>query len=139
MCKEEVMAKIQDYTYNMERLQEIREQIKSIVYKTTATYGNLAPSAGSGFSSKVEDMGNRRHMLRQKECIYERKVQEITRMIEHSGLTEREKELMWWVARCGKLQAYARQEKIGKFNVYKIRDRAVEKIIAAQIQQNVVK
>ena len=61
--EKEVIRRIQNYSYNKARLDEILEQIESICYKTTPTYGNLAASSGGGFSSKVEDMGNRRHEL----------------------------------------------------------------------------
>lgn len=137
MDGKEVISKLQNYTYSRERLAELQERLDSICPKVTTTYGNLAPSTGGGFSSKVEDMGNRIHDLKQKMRAHERKIAEVRRMIEHSGLDKREKGIMWWIANNGKLQAYARREHIGKDNVYKIRDRAVKKIIAAQELQNV--
>lgn len=129
MTREKVIEIIQDYAYNNNRLLEIQERIDSICPKTTATYGNLAPSSGGGFSSKVENVGDRRVELERSAVEYKRKVAEIKRLINRSGLTEQEKALMWWIANNGKLQAYARRERIGKDNVYKIRDRAVDKII----------
>lgn len=138
MDKQAVLDKITEYSYNMARLAELKERLDSINYKTTATYGNLAPSTGSGFnSSKVEDMGNRRHEIELAMQPYKRKIAEVRRMIEKSGLTDVEKGVMWWLSRNGKLQAFARREHIGKDNIYKIRDRAVSKIIAAQKPQNV--
>lgn len=137
MDEKEVMRIVQSYTYNVARLEEVEEQLKSICPKTTPTYGNLAPTTGGGFSSKVEEMGNRIYSLKKKACMYESKVLQVRRMINRSGLDEREKQLMWWIANNGKLQAFARREHIGKDNVYKIRDRAVSKIIAATKPQNV--
>lgn len=137
MDKKEVLSKLESYAYNRARMDELQEKIDSITYKMTPTYGNLA-AAGGGFNSKVEEMGNRRHMLELRKSKYEKKVMEVRRMIEQSGLDKRERGVMWWIANNGKLQAYARREHIGKNNVYKIRDRAVNKIIAAHNSQNVV-
>lgn len=138
MDGKEIISKLQCYTYNSARLKELQEELQSICCKVTPTYGNLAPSTGGGFNSKVEDIGNRRHDLKKKMRVYELKIAEVRRLIEHSGLDEREKALMWWIAKNGKLQAFARREHIGKDNVYKIRDRAVRKILAAITPQNVV-
>lgn len=130
MDKEAVLNKLSNYSYYSARLEETRGQLKSICYKVTATYGNLAGSGGGGYSgSKVEDIGNRRIDLEMKMRKYKAHINEVYRMIEESGLDEREKRLMWWIANNGKLQAFARCEHIGKDNVYKIRDRAIEKIV----------
>ena len=137
MDAEKLLETIQNYTYYLARLREVREDIAKLAPKVTATYGNLAPSMGNGFSSKVEQQGNILYELHKKEKMYGRKIAIIKHYIEKSGLTDQEKQLMWWLARNGKLQAYARRERIGKYNVYKIRDRAVRKIIAANNPQNV--
>ena len=137
MEHEDVMAKIQNFSYNRERLREVHAQLESMTYKTTATYGNLAASMSTGFSSKVEKYGNRSYELHKKEAKLKRKLDEIVKLIQYSGLDNREKALMWWLANNGKLQGFARRQRIGKFNVYKIRDRAVKKIIAAYKTQNV--
>lgn len=137
MDAKKVIETIQNYTYYKARLKEVQEDIASIVPKTTAAYGNLAPSMGSGFSSKVEQQGNRLYDLHKREAELIERIAVIKWYIERSGLTEKEKQLMWWIARNGKLQAFARRERIGKNNVYKIRDRAVRKIIAANKPRNV--
>lgn len=135
--KERILEKLGNYTYYATRLKETREKIDSLTYKTTPTYGLQPPAMTNAFNSKVENMGNTRYELRKKELMYERKVQEIVDMIEKSGLDKQEKELMWWMAKCGKLQAFRRIHRIGKYNVYKMRDKAIEKIIAAHKLQNV--
>ena len=137
MDEKAVIGKIQCYTYYKARLAEVEEQLQSICIKLTPTYGNLAPTTGGTFNSKVENIGNRRHDLTQKIRAYKREVLKVQQLIENSGLDEREKGLMWWIANNGRLAAYARRERIGKDNVYKIRDRAVKKIIAAHTPQNV--
>ena len=50
MTKTDVMQKLQNYTYYKARLAEVKEKLDSMCYKTTATYGNLAPSTGGGFT-----------------------------------------------------------------------------------------
>lgn len=130
MSKDEVLELVKNYTYNSNRLREVQEQLAAITPKTTPTYGNLAPSMPSGFSSKTENQSIRTYNLHRKEWIYKAKVDRVRRYIERSGLDSREKALMWWLAGNGRLAAFARREHIGKDNVYKIRDRAVRKIIA---------
>lgn len=125
-----VIDKIKSYTYNMTRFLENQEKLKSICCKTTSTYGNVAASSRKSCKSMVEQTGNKLYELHNKEKMYKEKLIEVENMIEKSGLCETEKALMWWIARTGNIQAFARRNHIGKDNVYKIRDRAVKKILA---------
>lgn len=138
MDKKDVIQIIQGYSYYSAMLAEVREQLKGISYKTTPNYGNTAAGTSGGNKSKVEQYSIKSYELHKLEAYHEKKVKEVKRLIEKSGLSEREKDVMWWLAKYGKLAAYARREGIGKDNVYKIRDRAISKIIAACITQNVV-
>ena len=137
MDADKVIETLKSYIYNSTRLEELKEQLDEICPKMTPTYGNLAPTCGGNNSSKVERQGNRVIELKARARVYARKVKQVESFIEESGLTDREKELMWWIANNGKLAAYARRERIGKDNIYKIRDRAVSKIIAGHDLQNV--
>lgn len=137
MDKKAVLDKLQSYSYHRARMREAQAQFISISYKVTPTYGNLAGAGGGNNGSKVEDMGNRRIELEKRFRKHKEKVEEVRRMIQQSGLDEREKKLLWWIANNGKLQVFARREHIGKDNVYKIRDRAIEKIITAEKTRNV--
>lgn len=138
MTKKDILEILQNYNYYNARLADIQEQIESMCFKVTATYGNLAPSVSGYPTNKVEKYGDKVYMLSKKEETIKRKIDIITKLIENSGLDEQEKGVIWWVAKNGKLQAYARRERIGKDNVYKIRDRALNKIIAANKTRNVV-
>lgn len=138
MTRQDIMQAMESYNYNLARLREIEKRIESITPKITATYGNVAGGRGSGISNPVEVQGVRISDLKRKAHKHRVEVLKVVRMIEKSGLSDREKELMWWLARNGNLQAFARREHIGKYNVYKIQDRAVNKIIAASNPQNVV-
>lgn len=133
----ELLEYIQGYSYSKARLEETKKKLESITPKITPTYGMIGGRA-SGINRKVENMGNRRVELELKAAEHQNKIDNIYRLIECSGLDQREKPLMWWVARNGKLQAYARRERIGRDNVYKIRDRAVKKMLAYNKTQNVV-
>lgn len=125
-----IIEEIKSYTYNMSRLAEIKEQLEEIQPKITSTYGNLGCACSKSNKSNVERMGNRRLELTNKRNMYLKKLIKIETMIEKSGLDVTEKSLMWWIARTGNIQAYARRYHIGKDNVYKIRDRAAKKIVA---------
>jgi len=129
--KDRLIEKLQNYNYYIARLEEVQERIESICTKLTATYGNLAGGSSNTFKSKVEDEGNKKHDLKARAESYKKRIAGIEKLIDHSGLTEREKELMWWIAKNGKISVYASINQVGKWNLYKIRDRAVEKIIAA--------
>lgn len=126
--KQNIVDKIRSYSYYRARLNEVQEKLQTICCKTTATYGNLAPAFSKTFQSNVERIGSLRYELHKKQQEYGRKLIEIKTMIEKSGLDEREQELMWWLARNGNIQAFARRNHIGKDNVYKIKDRAIGKI-----------
>ena len=132
-----VLQKIQGYFYNKLTLQELQEQKEHVTYKITPTYGNVSGAAGGGFSSKVERMGNKTFEIDQRIKKIRIKMALIETWIDYSDLTAREKRLMYWIANNGKLQVFARKEHIGKDNVYKIRDRALKKIIAHHITHNV--
>ena len=125
-----LIENIKSYSYNTARLLEIKEQLTSICCKTTPTYGNLAAASSNSINSNVEKIGNLRFELTKKEIELKKKLNEIASLIENSGLSDREKELMWWIARTGNIQAFARRNHIGKDNVYKIRDRAIKKMLA---------
>ena len=132
MEHKKVVEKIRNYPYYKARLEEAQKQLESICIKLTPPYGNLAPSSGSTTSNSVEKLGIRRNEIKSRILDFQREIYKIRCMIESSGLTEQEKHLMWWIAKNGQLAAYARLNHIGKDNVYKIRDRAVDKIIKAQ-------
>ena len=139
MTEKELLELIQSYAYNKARLIEIQDELNSVNYKITAMYGNLAPSSGGTFNSKVETIGNKRHELKARGYVYKNKIERIIKYIENSGLTDREKGVIYWLAKNRRLQAYARREHIGKDNIYKIRDRALKKIIIDNKLQNVKK
>ena len=136
MDREEVMQIIQEYPYYAARLQEVQERLFAMCYKVTPTYGQTASATG-GNVSKVETYALKQCELKDKEEEYQQKIAYIQKLINESGLNEAEKGVMWWSAKYGRLSAYARREHIGRYNVYKIRDRAIEKIIAADKPQNV--
>lgn len=124
----DIIKDISRYTYHKNRYDEITEQLAALTYKTTATYGNLAPAMSNTFNSKVETMALRQAELKSEQAKYKRIIDHITNMIEHSGLNEHEKGVLWCIANCERLQGYARYHRIQQSNVYKIRDRAIRKI-----------
>lgn len=139
MNAKEVIRIITNYTYCKARLEELQEQIDGIQPKMTATYGNLAGGTGGGNnSSQVERVGNRHYELQMRQQVYQKNIEEVHTLIECSGLNDTEKRLMWWLANNGKLQTFARDNNIGSYNVYKVRDKALNKIITANAPRYVV-
>ena len=130
LYKEKLIEIIQSYTYYCARLYEVQKQLEKMSYKVTPTYGNESFGACSGNQNKLEDYSIKQYELHQKEKHFKSKIIYVKRLIEKSDLTETEKNIMWWIANNGKLAAYARKNHIGKDNVYKIRDKAVKKILS---------
>ena len=137
MTKQELLDLLQNYNYYIARIKELNEDLCKMTYKVTPTYGNLAAGTCSGNDSKVEKFSVRSCELQKKKQKAEQYINYITFLIDKSGLSERERAVMWWIAKNGNLQAYARRENIKKDNIYKIRDRAINKIISKK-PQNVV-
>jgi hypothetical protein len=137
MDKDYVLEIIRSYTYNKERVKELREKIESICPKLTATYGNLAGATGSGTSNPTADIAHRLGELKSRRAKYVELAHIAECMIERSGLNDIERGLMWRLAENGYCAAYAREHNINENNIYKIRDRAVRKIIAAHTPRNV--
>ena len=137
MTEQEILSTIKNYQYIDATRRELEEQLETIVYKVTATYGDAAGGTSSGFSSKVERVAINREKLLAKIRRKELELRRIKRLIESSGLDATEQAVLWTVAKCGNLRRYARDNKLCKSYVYKIRDRAVKKI--ASKLQNVAK
>ena len=129
MKEHEVVNTIRRWQFIEATKRELEEQLESIVYKTTATYGDTA-GGGGGFTSKVEDIAIKRQKLIRKIRVIELEQKLIIKMIQCSGLTDIEKSVLWEVAKCGNLRRFAQVNKICKSNVYKIRDRAIKKVAA---------
>lgn len=133
MTEQEILSKIKSYQYIAATKRELDDQLESVVYKITATYGDAAGGAAGGFSSKVERVAIKREKMLAKIRRKELEIREIKKLIECSGLNEQEQEILWTVARAGNLRRYARDNALCKSYVYKIRDKAVKKI-AARLQ-----
>ena len=129
MTENEVVKVIKRWQFIEATKRELEEQLESIAYKTTATYGDTA-GGGGGFTSKVEDIAIKRQKLMQKIRMKEVEKKKIKSLIECSGLSDIEQAVLWEVAKCGNLRRFAQCNKICKSNIYKIRDRAIKKVAA---------
>lgn len=70
--------------------------------------------------------------LQQKKAAAAKRKARIAALIEESGLTEQEKQVLWCMAYNIRLARYAKENDIKISKVYKIRDRALRKIIKSQ-------
>lgn len=124
----ELLQNLKDYMILKTDVESLTEKLRSAEYKTTATYGNTGGSGGYG-GSKVESfsirvMESRRELIRKRNLI-----DSIDMAIENAELSKREKELIVLTMGGLSLSSYARQKNIYKSHVYKIRDRALKKMV----------
>lgn len=136
MTEKEILSKIQSYNFYTAVKKELEGQLESLVCKITTEYGDASGVTGGNYESKVEKIAIKRDRVKSKIHAIDLLLQEIKDLIEHSGLDQLEQEILWRVAKCESLISYARNKKIYKSTVYKIRDRAI-KMIYNKIQ-NVV-
>ena len=127
MTDKDILNKIQSYNYIKATKEELEEQLQSIVYKSTQSYGELGGMAG-GSSSKVERHAMRKMELEDKISKAEAQLREIEGFISHKSLNQTEQEVLRCIADCEHLISYARYNKMCLSNVYKVRDRALKKI-----------
>lgn len=127
MTEKEILEKIQNYNYYVAVKTELEGQLESLVSKITAEYGETAGGCGT-FDSKVEKLAIKRERVESKIKALDYSMQVVKDLIENSGLEQTEKDVMWQVAKCESLISYARNQKLYKSYVYKIKDRALKKI-----------
>ena len=110
-------------------IDSLRKRIESAEYRLTPSYSVEGGGFGGLPGSKVETLSIRRvdaeKELRHKEAIIRR----IDTAIECSGLNKREFELINHIVSGDSLSSFAARNNIYKSHIYKIRDRALRKMV----------
>lgn len=123
-----LLERLKNYELAANDVRQLETRLKEIGYKVSATYG-LNGGGGSGkTASKIESLILQRDEL-EREIQEERRILlSIKDAVNHAGLTARERELVICTVRGESLSSYARSRNIYKSSVYKIRDKALEKM-----------
>ena len=122
MTVKELESTIKSFSYLMATADELKKKIEGMTYKTTSSINPAPSSSTNAFHSKVEDFGNNYILMKTK---YE------------------EKDILHFLATNGSMLSYARKKGIYKSYVYKIKDKALAKLLpfaeSYRIIQNAIK
>ena len=143
MTVKELESTIKSFSYLMATADELKKKIEGMTYKTTSSINPAPSSSTNAFHSKVEDFGNNYIFMKMK---YEEKKVEldyISTIINHPSLSDEEKDILHFLATNGSMLSYARKKGIYKSYVYKIKDKALAKLLpfaeSYRIIQNAIK
>ena len=128
-----LLNKIQNYSLYCSQEREYAEAIEERRHGSGRK--REVPKSLNGPCSYVENRGIGIYTLQQKKAVAALEIARITRFIEESELTDQEKAVLWCAAENKALSKYARENNIKSSKVYKIRDRALRKIIKKQKKQ----
>ena len=131
ITKNELKAVLRDWQLLLTRLNELQERIKSHCYTVTPRYSAEVAGNGGMVTSKVERYYITRAQIQAELESLERIVLRVSAAINKAGLTSRERELTASTMNGRSLSSYAKEKNIYKTHVYKIRDRALSKILNA--------
>ena len=122
-----VLDKLRNYTLLVEDIRHIEDSISEQVYRVTASY-SLARVSGGQPGSAVEDYVLRQTETQGKLHAKVREAEMLQDGVLNAQLTKREREILYHFMGGGSLSSFAREHKIYKSHVYKIRDAAVRKV-----------
>ena len=123
-----LLSQLKDYMVIKNDIDRLASRLNSKEYKMIASY-NLSGGGGGYGGSKVESFSIRRdELIRELEAKI-KTIQDIDRAKGSHELTKRERDLIDHLASGQSLSSYARQNGIYKSHIYKIRDRALEKMV----------
>lgn len=123
------MIKISSYTLIESDIKALKERLEAISYSTTASYSLTGGTFGGFGGSKVESFSIRKMELEREIREKQRLLQTIDKARECAELTKRERDLIAHIISGGSLSSFARQRNIYKSHIYKIRDKALGKMV----------
>ena len=121
---------IKDFRYTQNRIADLLQRISERTYRITPTYSLAAGGGGGGVAiSRVENAAMKQIQLMDELAGLQKTETNILDALHNAGLTRKEKGLVECTM-CGySLAEYARIHGIYISNVYKIRDKSIEKMI----------
>lgn len=123
----ELLSYLNDVQFNLRRIKAIEDSIKSMSDISAVNYENTG-GGGTPELCRVERYVDKMLELKQEleQCKQRLKLTES--IMKADILTDDEYELIEWLQLGGKLSVFARRKGLYKSRVYKIRDRALQKI-----------
>ena len=119
--------------YYARRLNEAKERLERLGYKTTASYGSTGGGSGSGAGSKskVEKIAEKKISLQSdiEKCSV--KLDIVDTALACASLSRMEQSTLLWEAAGGHLSSLAASYDIYQSRIYKIRDKAIRKAYEA--------
>lgn len=122
----ELLSYLNDMQFNLRRIKAIEDSIKSMTDISAVNYESTG--GGTPELCRVERYVDKMLELKQEleQCKQRLKLTE--NIMKADILTDDEYELIEWLQLGGKLSVFARRKGLYKSRVYKIRDRALQKI-----------
>ena len=112
------------------RIKELEEKIASKSYKITPSYGSVGSFGGGGRrTSQIETYVETMLELKDELDICKERLKVIQAVKDCGVLSEEESRLLEWLQLGGKLSDYAKDNGIYQSKVYKIRDKALKKVL----------
>lgn len=128
--EKDLLALIQNYSRNEQRLHEAEERLRSKTYRITPTYSNTGGGGGGNSSkSRVEYHAEKILKLKRDIAEYRRKVDIVRTVLQCPELTAIEWRTLNWIANGGRPATFAELEGIYISRIYKIRDKALRKAL----------
>jgi hypothetical protein len=123
----ELLSYLNDMQFNLRRIKAIEDSIKSMTDISAVNYESTG-GGGTPELCRVERYVDKMLELKQEleQCKQRLKLTES--IMKADILTDDEYELIEWLQLGGKLSVFARRKGLYKSRVYKIRDRALQKI-----------
>ena len=133
ITKGELKEILRDWQFLLKRLYDLRERSQAHCYSITPSYSYAGGCATGGVSSKVERYYLVQAQIEEELREVEDKILITSAAVAKARLTSKEKSLIENIMNGHSLSSFAKEKKIYKSNVYKIRDRAISKIFNALV------
>lgn len=128
LAERKLYEALKDFRYTQNRIAELSERLAESTYRITPAY-SLTPGGGGEFTSKVENAALRQLRILDELDELHKTESDILEALHNAPLTRRERGLAESVM-CGySLAEYARTRGLYISNVYKVRDKTLQKMV----------
>lgn len=128
LAERNLYEELKDFRYTQNRLADLSERLAESTYRITPAY-SLTPGGGGEFASKVENAALKQLRILEEIDRLHKAETDILDALHNAQLTQREKGLAESIM-CGySLAEYARTRGLYISNVYKVRDKTLQKMV----------